>query len=105
VTPLKNYQAVLDPGNPLAKMTAADRDSAWVTVCEKIEKAVSEAKTAIAIRDLESRQVEHEQVMVKQGVELRAIRIALQGIVTKYELEKLTFLTKDEPFLSDICGQ
>ena len=45
-TPLKHYQAVHDPGNPLAKMTDADRDSAWVTVCEKVEKALSEVKTA-----------------------------------------------------------
>jgi hypothetical protein len=92
VTPLKNYQAVHDPGNPLAKMTAADRDWAWVTVCEKIEKAVS-------ILDLESRQVEHEKVMAKHEAEIRAIQFALQGIVTKYELEELTFLAKDVPFL------
>jgi hypothetical protein len=40
-TALKNYQAVLDPGIPLAKMEPADRDSAWVKVCEEIEKAAN----------------------------------------------------------------
>ena len=39
-TPLKNYQAVLDPGKPLAGMTKAKRDQAWVKICEEIEKAV-----------------------------------------------------------------
>ena len=40
-TPLKDYQPVLDPSTPLAKMKEADRDSAWVTVCQEIEKAVN----------------------------------------------------------------
>ena len=41
-TLLKNYQAVLDdPGKPLAGMTKAKRDQAWVKVCEEIEKAVN----------------------------------------------------------------
>jgi internalin A len=39
-TPLKNYQAVLDPGKPLAGMTRAKRDQAWVRICEEIERAV-----------------------------------------------------------------
>jgi internalin A len=39
-TPLKNYQAVLDPGKPLAGMTKARRDQAWARICEQIEKAV-----------------------------------------------------------------
>jgi hypothetical protein len=39
-TPLKNYQAVLDPDKPLASMTKAKRDQAWVRICEEIEKAV-----------------------------------------------------------------
>jgi hypothetical protein len=40
-TPLKNYQAVLDPGKPLASMTKAKRDQAWVKVCEEIQKAAN----------------------------------------------------------------
>ena len=39
-TPLKNYQAVLEPNKPLAGMTKAKRDQAWVKICEEIEKAV-----------------------------------------------------------------
>jgi hypothetical protein len=40
-TPLKNYQAVLSPDTPLAAMTKAKRDRAWVRICEEIEKTVS----------------------------------------------------------------
>jgi internalin A len=40
-TALKDYQAVLDPGAPLANMAEAERDRAWVTICEEIEKAVN----------------------------------------------------------------
>ena len=41
-TPLKDYQAaVLDPSKPLAAMTPARRDKAWVRICEEIEKAVN----------------------------------------------------------------
>jgi TIR domain len=94
VTPLNNYQAVHDPRNALAKMTQADRDSAWVTICEKIEKAVQDAKTAKAIHNIELRQVEQEQNLAKQEAELRAIQIALRGILTNYELGTLTFWPK-----------
>jgi len=40
-TPLKNYQAAIGPDKPLANMKKADRDKAWVTICEKIKKAGS----------------------------------------------------------------
>jgi hypothetical protein len=39
-TPLKNYQAVLDPGKQLAGMPKAKRDQAWVRICEEIARAV-----------------------------------------------------------------
>jgi hypothetical protein len=39
-TPLKDYQAAIDPNKPLAKMKKADRDEAWVRICEEIKKAV-----------------------------------------------------------------
>jgi hypothetical protein len=39
-TPLKDYQAVHGPAHPLASIKRADRDKAWVRVCEEIEKAV-----------------------------------------------------------------
>jgi TIR domain-containing protein len=38
-TPLKNHQAVGDPDKPLAQMKA-ERDGAWVKVCEEIKKAL-----------------------------------------------------------------
>jgi hypothetical protein len=39
-TPLKDYQAVVDPDKPLANMKA-ERDNAWVKICGEIEKAVN----------------------------------------------------------------
>ena len=39
-TALKDYQAVLDVGQPLANMTDAERDQAWVRIGEEIEKAI-----------------------------------------------------------------
>jgi hypothetical protein len=40
-TVLKDYQAVIDPVNPLVNLRAkADRDKVWVGICEEIEKAV-----------------------------------------------------------------
>jgi internalin A len=39
-TSLKKYQAVIPPEKPLAEMKA-ERDKAWVKVCEEIKKAVN----------------------------------------------------------------
>jgi hypothetical protein len=41
-TPLKNYHSVLSPETPLAALTKAKRDQAFVRICEEIEKALSE---------------------------------------------------------------
>jgi hypothetical protein len=40
-TALEKYQAVLDPSKPLANITKAKRDQAWVKICEEIHKVVS----------------------------------------------------------------
>jgi len=40
-TPLKDYQAVSSPDKPLAQMSKPERDSAWVEICKKIERAVN----------------------------------------------------------------
>jgi hypothetical protein len=48
-TALKDYQAVLEPSKPLAGMSEAERDQAWVKICEKIEKTVNPSKTTPAI--------------------------------------------------------
>jgi hypothetical protein len=39
-TTLQKYQAVIDPGKPLAGMSTANRDHAWATICGEIKKAV-----------------------------------------------------------------
>jgi hypothetical protein len=41
-TPLKDYQAAVNPDKPLANMKKSDRDDAWVKICEKIKKAAQE---------------------------------------------------------------
>jgi len=38
-TPLKNYQAVIDPDKPLVNFRL-NRDKTWVSICEEIERAV-----------------------------------------------------------------
>jgi hypothetical protein len=43
-TALRNYQAVIDSGKPLAGMTPANRDRAWVKICEEIKKALNPSK-------------------------------------------------------------
>jgi hypothetical protein len=40
-TPLARHQAVIDPEKPLAQMKA-DRDQAWVKVCEEVKKALQQ---------------------------------------------------------------
>ena len=40
-TALQNYQAVIDPGKPLAGMSTPNRDRAWVTICNEIKKAIN----------------------------------------------------------------
>jgi hypothetical protein len=41
-TPLTNYQAVIDPMKPLARMNTPKRDQAWVKICDEIKKAVND---------------------------------------------------------------
>ena len=49
-TPLKDCQAaVLDPSKPLAAMTPAGRDKAWVKICEEIERAVKKPREPQAL--------------------------------------------------------
>jgi sorbitol/mannitol transport system substrate-binding protein len=38
-TPLRDYQALHDPEKPLYGLADADRDAAWVKICQKIEKS------------------------------------------------------------------
>ena len=45
-TALNNYQAVIPPDKPLAEMKA-ERDRAWVRVCQEIKKAASASTAAM----------------------------------------------------------
>jgi hypothetical protein len=40
-TPLKNYQAAIPPEKPLAEMKA-ERDRAWVNICDEVKRAVDQ---------------------------------------------------------------
>lgn len=93
-TALKDYQAVLEPDKPLAKMTGAERDSAWVRICEKIEKAVSEAKTAKTISNIELRQNEQAQ-------QIKLLRFFIANFIGKYELMHLEGLERGRPYPFD----
>ncbi|MGA2322858.1 MAG: TIR domain-containing protein [Sedimentisphaerales bacterium] len=46
-TPLKDYQAAVNLDKPLANMKKADRDKAWVKICEEIDKAVKRGAAKI----------------------------------------------------------
>lgn len=97
----------------LSGMTAATYDwprgdnnhqGAIAAACDLIRKAirelgVSEAKVGRDIQRLESRQDRHEEELLRQRAEIRALQVALQGIVTRYELEKLKGLMREPPFL------
>jgi len=45
-----------------------------------------------------SRQESQEQTLSKQQAEIRSLQVALQGIVTQYEFDKLVGLSTDAPF-------
>jgi hypothetical protein len=97
----------------LSGMTAATYEWPWgdgnhqgaiAAACDLIRKAireqgVSEAKAGRHIQRLESRQDRNEQELSRQQAEIRALQVSLQGIVTKYELEKLKGLIGEPPFL------
>lgn len=48
---------------------------------------------------LEAKQEEQKNQLSKQQAEIRSLQIALEGIVTRFELDKLNGLNKEEPFL------
>lgn len=48
---------------------------------------------------LEAKQEEQKNQLSKQQAEIRSLQVALQGIVTRFELDKLNGLNKEEPFL------
>ena len=98
-TPLKDYQAaVLDPSKPLAAMTPAARDRAWVKICEEIEKAVSEVKTAKAISNIELK-------LGEQREDIQTIALLARAVFTKYQLEILQKLSKGKSITTDTTNK
>jgi hypothetical protein len=60
---------------------------------------VADAKTAQVVNDLSAKQQQQEKQLVEQRDAIRSLQFALQGIITRYELDKMLGLSKDEPFL------
>jgi hypothetical protein len=50
-------------------------------------------------REIKEKQEEQEGILLNQQEQIQALRTAVRGIVTKYELDKLVGLSKDGPFL------
>lgn len=74
------------------------------SACDGIRRRVrslgiSEAKAGKEVREIASRQNEQGQALSRQHAEIRSLQIALRGIVTQYEYEKLTGLSGERPFL------
>ena len=71
------------------------------TVSEKCfrDLGISEAKTAQAIHSISSRQEQQEKQLSLHQAQIRSLQMALQGIVTQYELDKLVGLSAAQPFL------
>ena len=81
-----------------------DYRNALGSACDSIrhvmrDLGVSETKTAKKVTEIQSQQREQEQQLARQEADIRSIRFALEGIVTKYEIRKLQGLIKEEPFL------
>jgi hypothetical protein len=78
--------------------------SAVGAACDRIRHVirdlrVSDTKAATAITDIRTRQNEQEKDLVSQQTQIRSLQVALSGIVTKYELDKLSGLSGEQPFL------
>jgi len=78
--------------------------SAVGAACDSIrdvirDLGISEAKTVRAINDIRSRQEHQETQISRQQSEIRSLQVALQGILTIYEFEKLVGLSRPDPFL------
>ena len=89
---------------PFTPRKDGDHRSAVGPACDSIRDVIrdlgtSEAKTAKKVSEIQSQQNEHGQQLARQEAEIRSIRFALEGIVTKYEIKKLQALIKEEAFL------
>jgi hypothetical protein len=60
-TPLKDYQAVIDAGKPIATIPRPKRDEGWVRICEKIQEEVNRtARPPEAVQQFPPRQTAQE---------------------------------------------
>ncbi|HJQ38195.1 MAG TPA: nucleotide-binding protein [Thermoanaerobaculia bacterium] len=72
--------------------------------CDGIRQVIqelgpSEAKTARAITDLSEKQEQQERQLSEHRDAIRFLQVALQGIVTNYEFDKLQGLDREGSFL------
>jgi hypothetical protein len=72
--------------------------------CDSIRKVIgdlgfSEAKVAKQLNAIRSRQEQHESQLSLQQSEIRGLQVALQGIVTQFEYDKLAGIVQEDPFL------
>ena len=68
--------------------------SAVGAACDSIREVIrdlgfSEAKTAKVISNIRTLQEEQAHQLTRQQAEIRSLQVALQGIVTQYEYDKL----------------
>jgi predicted nucleotide-binding protein len=73
------------------------------SACDSIRQVVrdlgvTDAKTVKALGDITSRQERQEEELSRQQAQIRSLQVALQGIVTQYELDKLVGLDANETF-------
>jgi hypothetical protein len=82
--------------------------------CDSIRQAirdlgVTDAKTAKALVDIRSRQDAQGEELSRHQTQIRSLQVALQGIVTKYEFDKLVGLAGQDAFMcyysDDLFGE
>jgi hypothetical protein len=100
-TALNNYQAALSPGTPLAAMTTAKRDRAWVDICEVIQSALiaplkQSPKDDVPDRDVPpKREMPFGAILISAVLEdldaAKVLRAALDqaGIIVWFDIERL----------------
>jgi hypothetical protein len=79
-----------------------NHEGAVARACDLIRKAirdlgVTEAKVGRNIQQLKSQQDRHEQELLRQQAQIRALQVSLTGLVTKFELIHLQKLDAGEP--------
>jgi hypothetical protein len=81
-----------------------DHVQAVGSACDSIRRAVQslgvlEHRTARAVTELSRRQESQERTLLRHNSAIRALQVALNGIVTRYEFDKLDGLAREGAFL------